>query len=157
VTTVSKAVSEKDPRQARSGNSDSGTWSNPIALLLGGSFIRRFKKLEKRSPAIAALPINAPVLHPRPVKSAPITVANIERIMPRMVFDAPNKGCPSRHLAPPSRGRENRLPKTFFATTGIALASTTSNSSRVITQSRIPYAISAPIHGKIAAPFVCTN
>jgi hypothetical protein len=49
------------------------------------------------------------------------------------------------------------LPKTFFATTGIALASTTSNSSRVITQSRIPYAILAPIHDKIAAPFVCTN
>ena len=157
MTTVSKAVSEKGWRQTSSGNSDSGTWSNPIALLLGGSFIRRFKKLEKRSPAIAALPINAPVLHPRPVKSAPITVANIERIMPRMVFDAPNKGCPSRHLTLPSRGRENRLPKTFFAITGIALASTTSNSSRVITQSRIPYAILAPIHGKIAARFVCTN
>ena len=157
MTTVSKAVSEKGRRHASSGNSDSGTWSNPIALLLGGSFIRRFKKLEKRSPAIAVLPTIAPVLHPRPDKYAPITVAKTERRIPRIVFDAPNKGCPSRHMTSPSRGRENRLPKTFFATTGIALASTTSNSSRVITQSCIPYPSLVPIHGKIAARFVCIN
>jgi hypothetical protein len=45
------------------------------------------------------------------------------------------------------------LPKTFFATTGIALASTTSNSSRVITQSCIPYASLVPIHGKNSRSF----
>jgi hypothetical protein len=55
-----------------------------------------------------------------------------------MVFDAPNKGCPSRHLAPLSRGRENRLPKIFFATTGVPFATIIRNSSRVITQSCIP-------------------
>jgi len=55
-----------------------------------------------------------------------------------MVFDAPNKGAPSLHLAPLSRGRENRSPKIFFATTGVPFASIIRNSSRVITQSCIP-------------------
>ena len=55
-----------------------------------------------------------------------------------MVFDAPNKGSPSLHLAPLSRGRENRSPKIFFATTGVPFASIIRNSSRVITQSCIP-------------------
>ena len=62
-----------------------------------------------------------------------------------MVFDAPNKGCPSLHLAPLSRGCENRSPKIFFAITGIPLASITSNSSRVITQRRILFCYLSPV------------
>jgi hypothetical protein len=137
-TAISNALNERALRQARSGNRDSGTWSSPIALLLAVSLRRRFKKLEKRSPAIAALPTSAPILNPRPTKYALTMVSRTERRIPRMVFDAPNKGSPSLHLAPLSRGRENRSPKIFFATTGVPFASIIRNSSRVITQSCIP-------------------
>ena len=136
ITAISDTVNESALRQARSGNRDSGTWSSPTALLLAASLIRRFKKLEKRSPDIAALPISAPILHPRPTKHAPTAVTRTERKIPRMVFDAPNKGSPSGHLAPLSRGRENRLPKTFFASKGVPFASVSRNSNRMITQSR---------------------
>ena len=136
ITAISDTVNESALRQARSGNRDSGTWSSPTALPLAGSLTRRFKKLEKRSPDIAALPISAPVLHPSPTRHAPTAVARIERKIPRMVFDAPNKGSPSCHLAPLSRGRENRLPKTFFASKGVPFASVSRNSNRMITQSR---------------------
>jgi hypothetical protein len=61
-----------------------------------------------------------------------------------MVFDTPKKGCPSRHLAPLSRGRENRLPKIFFATKGVPFASTIRNSSRMIIQSCIPSCYLSP-------------
>jgi len=98
--------------------------------------MRRFKKLEKRSPVMAAPPISAPILHLRPTKRAPTAVTRTERKIPRIVFDAPNKGCPSGHLAPLSRGRENRLPKIFFATKGVPFASISRNSNCVITQSR---------------------
>ena len=75
ITAISDTLNESALRQARSGNRDSGTWSSPTALLLAGSLMRRFKKLEKRSPDMAALPISAPVLHPRPTQHAPIKMA----------------------------------------------------------------------------------
>jgi len=96
--------------------------------------MRRFKKLEKRSPNMAAPPISAPILNPRPTKHAPTAVTRTERKIPRMVLDGPNKGCPSGHLAPLSRGRENRLPKIFFASKGVPFAIISKNSNCVITQ-----------------------
>ena len=84
-------VKESGLRQTRSGNKDSGIWSSPLALLLIGNCIRRFKKLEKRSPDIAAPPISAPILYPSPTNRAPIAVTSTERSTPRTVFDAPNK------------------------------------------------------------------
>jgi len=136
VTTMSHTVNESALRHARSGNRDSGTWSSPTALLLTGSPMRRFKKLEKRSPDMAALPTNAPILHPRPTKHAPTAVARTERNTPRMVFDVPNKGCPSAHFTPHSRGRENRLPKIFFASKGVPFASISRNTKCLINRSR---------------------
>src|SRR6266436_9980424 len=41
---------------------------------------------------------------------------------PRVVFDAPNKGCPSAHLTPQSGGRENGLPKIFIREQGVPFA-----------------------------------
>jgi uncharacterized protein len=40
-----------------------------------------------------------------------------------------NKGCPSAHLRPQSRGRENRLPKILFASKGVPFASISRNTS----------------------------
>src|SRR6516164_3930991 len=94
-----------------------------------------FKKLEKRSPDMAALPNTAPILHPRPTKHAPTAVARTERKTPRVVFEAPNKGCPSAHVTPQSRGGENRLPK-IFTSKGVPFASISRNSNCLIKRSR---------------------
>jgi hypothetical protein len=94
--------------------------------------MRRFKKLEKRSPDMDAPPTSAPILHPRPTKRPAIAVIRKERKIPRMVFDAPKTGCPSGHLAPLSRGCENRLPKILFASKGVPFASISRNSNRTI-------------------------
>jgi hypothetical protein len=150
ITAISDIVNESALRQARSGNRDSGTWSSPTALLLAGSLMRRFKKLEKRSPDMAPLAMSAPVLDPSPTRHAPIAVARTERKIPRMVFDAPNKGSPSRHLAPLSRGRENRLPMAFFASKGVPFASVSRNSNRMMTQSRSIFHLRLPM-GVIAS------
>jgi len=81
---------------------------------------------------MAAPPTSAPILHPRPTKCPPIAVTRTERRIPRMVFDAPNTGCPSGQLAPLSSGRENRSPKILFATKGVPFASISRNSNRSI-------------------------
>jgi hypothetical protein len=157
IAAISDTVNESALRQARSGNRDSGTWSSPTALLLAASLMRRFKKLEKRSPDIAALPISAPVLHPRPTRHAPTAVIRTERKIPRIVFDAPNKGSPSWHLAPLSRGRENRLPKTFFASKGVPFANVSRNSDRVITQSRsiMPSSLPSSLIASVLFSLLC--
>ena len=98
--------------------------------------MRRFKKLEKRSPDMAALPINAPILHLRPTRDAPTAVARTERKTPRIVFDAPNQGCPSTNLTPQSRGRENLLPKILFTSKGVPFASISRNTKCLINRSR---------------------
>ena len=98
------------------------------ARLLGAQRKRRFRKLEKRSPAIAALPITKPICQSKPRIGAARDVASIANKAPRMVFDLPNIGCPSNNLTPPSIGWLKRWPKSLLTITGVPFA--TSRRSR---------------------------
>src|SRR5664280_3325418 len=108
--------------QARSGNSDSGIWSRPTALLLGCKPRRRFRKLENRSPAIAMVDTTKPSFNVRPSSDAQADVTKIETRIPRTVFEVPKSGRPSTNLMFPSRGHEQYSPRTFLATTGAPFA-----------------------------------
>ena len=91
-------------------------------MLLGVKRSLRLTKLEKRSPAMAKTAIRLPICHPRPINSAQIDVPNKDATTPRIVFEGPNKGCPSIKVAPPSSGRPNVPPRTFLARTAVPLA-----------------------------------
>jgi hypothetical protein len=62
----------------KSGNRDSGTWSRPVALLPAGRFVRRFRKLENKSPAIAMLSTRVPIFQLGPTRAAYADVTRIE-------------------------------------------------------------------------------
>src|SRR5258708_20313421 len=96
--------------------------------------MRRFRKLEKRSPAMATPPTTAPTFHSHPARDAPTAVTRTEYRTPRMVFEEPNSGLPSTNLTPPSIGYDKRLPKTLLMTTGVPLASVNRTSSRRISE-----------------------
>jgi hypothetical protein len=95
---------------------------SPSAWLLGGKFRRRFTKLENKSPAIAAPATIAPIVRSRPISGALAVVMRTEIKIPRMVFDGPNNGRPSKNMVPASSGKEKRGPKIFFATIGVPFA-----------------------------------
>ena len=78
--------------------------ARPVARLLAGRRKRRFRKLEKRSPAIAALPTTAPIFHSNPTIGAHADVTKIDNTTPRIVFYGPSKCRPSKYLTPQSRG-----------------------------------------------------
>ena len=119
---MSKTDNDSAPRQTRAGKSDSGIWSSPVARLLGRRFKRRFTKLERRSPAIAAPPIATPMFQPSPSSGADAAVRTSESTIPRMVLDLPNSGLPSTSSTPPSSGYANRCPKSLAAITGVPFA-----------------------------------
>src|SRR6476620_3372942 len=98
-------------------------------MLLEGRCSLRFTKLEKRSPAMAKVATRVPTSHPSPISAAQMDVANTDTTMPRMVFDGPKMGSPSKKRAPPSSGRPNAVPSSFLATTAVPLATTSRISS----------------------------
>jgi hypothetical protein len=120
---MSGIVNESASRHASIGNRDSGNLSSPRARLLDGKFRRRFTKLENKSPAIAAPATIAPIVRSRPISGAIAVVIRTEIKIPRMVFDGPSHGRPSKNMVPASSGKEQRGPKIFFATIGVPLAS----------------------------------
>src|SRR5579863_4628548 len=120
---TSTMVNERALRHASIGKSDSGTWSSPIAWLLGGKLRRRFTKLENKSPAMAAAAAIAPMLAGSPISGAQAVVTRIDASTPRTVFDGPNRGRPSASVMPPSTGQEKRDAKIFLAASGVPLAS----------------------------------
>ena len=103
--TMSAQLSPSAGPQASSGRSDSGTWSRPGAMLLGGSPRRRLMKLESRSPAIAAAATSAPSRQERPISRAAATVASRAAASPRKVLDRP-----SQRLAVEEPGAEIERP-----------------------------------------------
>ena len=115
-----------------SGNKDSGSWSNPNAILLGGMPRRRLIKLDNRSPAMDAAANKAPISNGYPINIAPTEVTTIEETIPRIVFDAPNHGRPSKNNLPASRGSAMRAPSNFFTTTGVPLANSNKNKILII-------------------------
>jgi hypothetical protein len=64
----------------------------------------------------------------------------IEAKMPRMVFDGPNNGRPSKNRIPVSSGRAKRKPKIFFATIGVPFANVISTNNCRIRRACIPAA-----------------
>src|SRR5450631_726977 len=122
-STTSAAVSDSAARHASSGSGDSGTWSSPSAWLLGGKSKRRFTKLEHRSSTMAAAAAIAPMLKSRLSSGALAVVTETDNMIPRMVFDGPNRGLPWKSVRPASNGRAKDCPKIFLATTGVPLAS----------------------------------
>jgi len=91
-------------------------------MVLEAKFILRFTKLENKSPTIASVPTTAPTFHDKPMIGATADVITIARTSPRIVFEGPNKGRPSKNLIPPSHGQAIKSPKTLFAITGIPFA-----------------------------------
>ena len=91
-------------------------------MLLGVKRSLRLTKLEKRSPATAKTAIRLPICHPRPISAAQMDVPNKDATTPRIVFEGPNRGCPSTKVAPPSSGRPNVPPRAFLARTAVPLA-----------------------------------
>ena len=89
---ISRTVKPSIARQANAGNSDSGIWSRPIAWLLEGRFILRFKKLEKRSPVMAINATTTPIFHSSPINGANAVVIMVENKIPRIVFEGPKRG-----------------------------------------------------------------
>ena len=83
-------------------------------MLLEARCSLRFTKLEKRSPAMAKVAIRVPTSHQSPISAAQMDVANTDTTMPRMVFEGPNIGWPSTKRAPPSSGRANATPRSFW-------------------------------------------
>jgi hypothetical protein len=67
-------------------------------------------------------------------------VMSIEATMPRMVFDGPNNGRPSKNRIPVSSGRAKRKPKIFFATIGVPFANVISTNNCRIRRACIPAA-----------------
>jgi len=128
-TTISRTVNPSIGWQANTGNRDSGIWSRPIAWLLEGSFILRFKKLEKRSPVMAIIATTTPIFHSSPINGANAVVNMIENKIPRIVFEDPKRGCRSKKMTPPSRDWAKSLPDSFFTITGIPFATVSRTSS----------------------------
>lgn len=129
-TTTVTAVGISRPsvdQQNNNGNIDSGSWSRPSALLLGGKSSRRLIKLEARSPASDTDANNIPVCIEYPINTAPTEVIKIEEIMPRIVFDAPNQGRPSKYFLPPSKGYANLEPRSFLTIIGVPFANSNKN------------------------------
>ena len=71
----------------------------------------------------------APLARSSHKMDARAVVSGIESKMPRLVFDFPNKGRPSKKAAPASSGKEKRGPNTFFATIGVPFANVISTSN----------------------------
>ena len=61
-------------------------------MLPGGKCILRLRKLEMRSPVIAAMEIIAPAPAPMPVNGVAAVVNTSDAITPRIVFDRPKRG-----------------------------------------------------------------
>src|SRR5450756_648316 len=139
---MSRAVNVNTWPQASSGNRDSGIWSRPTARLLGCKPRRRFKKLERRSPAIAVVATTKPIFNVRPSSGAQADVMKIETRIPRTVFEAPKSGRPSTNLMFPSRGHEQEVPKIFLATTGEPFAMV----SRIRSCKTVKYCMQMPHH-----------
>ena len=57
--------------------------------------------------------------------------------MPRMVFDGPNNGRPSKNVRPASSGKEKRDPKIFLAAIGAPFANVNSAKASNICKSGI--------------------
>ena len=89
---MSDNASGKTHRATSAGRRTSGIWSNATAMPLGAIFSRRFKKLENKSPIIAAAEIIAPVRKLKWTNGASVTVRTREKTIPRTVFDFPNNG-----------------------------------------------------------------
>jgi len=115
---ISGADNERAERIAKSGNSDSGIWSSPLALLLDGKPSRRFVKLDSKSPAIAAAEVCRPSAAPSPSSHAPNAVVASDAARPRNVFDGPNSGRRSTNRTFASSGHAQAAPQINFAITG---------------------------------------
>src|ERR1019366_414620 len=79
-----------------------------------------------------------PIVRSRPISGALAVVRRTEIKIPRMVFDGPNNGRPSKNMVPASSGKEKREPKIFFATIGVPFANVNSTNNGRICKSRIP-------------------
>src|SRR5579883_2944787 len=80
-----------------------------------------------------------------PMSAAPSDVTTMASTTPRMVFEWPSRGRPSRNLAPPSSGRARRSPSSHFAITGVPFASASSTMScRTVQGCIAPFYASQP-------------
>ena len=71
---------------------------------------------------MAVPPTKSPVVQVKPTMGAVATVAAREATSPRIVFDLPNRGRPSRNATLQSSGYAHRCPKTRLARSGAVLA-----------------------------------
>ena len=102
-TAISATVNASIGRQEKAETAPQEPDRDPSPTAWGG-LKRRFRKLEKRSPAIAALPTTAPIFHSNPTIGAHADVTRIDSTTPRIVFDGPSRCRPSRYLIPKSSG-----------------------------------------------------
>jgi hypothetical protein len=84
--------------------------------------MRRFMKLESKSPSMAVAATKPPIFQSSPISGATAVVAKIESARPRSVFDDPKRGLPSVSSKPPSMGKARNLPNSFSTKIGVPLA-----------------------------------